>query len=449
MFMRRWSVTALTLLLVAVLASCASTGCAASRDKVTRELVTEGPVQEAWLQFYREGVGFGGEALALDNAGNVYASGKCGFTVKYNSDGKRIWAAPYDGDAVAMVLDATGNIYVTGSKSTTKYSNNGKRLWTAVLDESNHATDMAIDDQCNVYVTGYSEIAAGRERPANCDYVTTKYDANGQEIWTSLYNGPSTPELGAYYSSDDKACGIALDASGSVYVSGTSLGSGTGYDYATVKYDSDGHELWVKRCDGPGVVRQFEESEDRDEAEAIIADGSGNIYVTGSSGTIGYNSNGEQMPFNAHWGWVNVLIISESGLGLAADDSGNVYVAGPRAITKYDSDGNWNANVDVDGEIEAFAVDDSGNVCVAGENCYVAKYDSNGHRVWTVEYQGKREGSSGNYSGHYEAIAVDASGNVFVTGRVLMGVGSPIMWEGSERWYYAFAVGKYTDDVSE
>jgi len=45
-----------------------------------------------------------------------------------------------------------------------------------------------------------------------------------------------------------------VDKSGNVYVTGESLGNGTGYDYATIKYDSDGKQLWVTRYNGAGMA---------------------------------------------------------------------------------------------------------------------------------------------------------------------------------------------------
>ena len=48
--------------------------------------------------------------------------------------------------------------------------------------------------------------------------------------------------------------GVSPDGS-KVFVTGYSVGSASGYDYATVAYDaSTGSELWVKRYDGPGTA---------------------------------------------------------------------------------------------------------------------------------------------------------------------------------------------------
>jgi hypothetical protein len=72
---------------------------------------------------------------------------------------------------------------------------------------------------------------------------------------------------------------MAVDDSNNVYVTGSSAGSGSRGDYATVKYDASGNERWVQRYDGPASRL--------DEALAITVQPTRGVCVTGGSAGSG------------------------------------------------------------------------------------------------------------------------------------------------------------------
>jgi hypothetical protein len=300
---------------------------------------------ELWV---REGRG---RVLALDSAGNVYVTGGAA-TIKYDSDGNELWAR----DAgTALAVDGAGNVYVIRGAATVKYDAEGNELWVAGFPGG--ATALAVDGSGNVYVTGSS---AGQ-------YVTVKYDATGDPLWVARYAG--TDGRGG------SATALALDGAGNVYVTGSmDTGSGCKYSmgtigYGTIKYDTDGNQLWADQYDGPGEDRPI----------ALALDGAGNVYVTGESRgglwppfyylTVKYDAGGNLL-WNRYFGGGMTF-----ARGLAVDASGNVYVTGAHgtdtysdyATVKYDTDGNplWVARFG-DGGASALAIDAAGNVYVTG-----------------------------------------------------------------------------------
>jgi hypothetical protein len=71
---------------------------------------------------------------------------------------------------------------------------------------------------------------------------------------------------------------LAVDDSGNVYVTGQTPGTEGAPDYATIKYDPSGNEVWVERYDGPVVG--FDGGRD------LAVDSVGNVYVLGFSDGI-------------------------------------------------------------------------------------------------------------------------------------------------------------------
>jgi uncharacterized delta-60 repeat protein len=366
------------------------------------------------------------------------------------------WAARYSytsgtDKATSLAVDASGNVYVTGSSSsggygtedytTIKYNSAGTVLWTKRYNGpaggSDIANAIAVDASGNVYVTGSS--AAANWAP---DYLTIKYNSAGDTVWTKRYNGTRD--------ANDIAYSIAIDTSGNVYVTGSSEGlvgtHGIFEDYVTVKYNSAGVQQWAASYNGPGG--------DFDAAYSIAVDGSGNVYVTGESGggsggsgfpyqdyaTIKYNSAGVFQWVARYNGTTTTS--NDKANQLKVDASGNVYVTGKSygaglsddyLTIKYNTGGTlmWTARYDgtVNNTDEATSldVDRTGNVYVtgisysgsaSGYDIVTVKYDMAGIQQWSVSYNGPASGNDGG-----SKIAVDTAGNAYVTG-YSMGAGA-------------------------
>ena len=360
---------------------------------------------------------------------------------------REAWVRTYNGPGnsvdkpSAMVVDGSGNVYVTGESfggttsadyTTIKYDPSGNELWVRRYNGPGNGDDrafvIALDHSNNVYVTGSSY---GNDTWD--DYATIKYDPQGNELWVKRYNGPGNDF--------DKAIAIAIDGYNNVYVAGTSDGTGNQEDFAIIKYDQHGNELWVIRYDGIGI--------DCVKASAIDSYGHNSIYVTGTS-----DGGGESTDYltikcdeNGNLVWVRRYSGPEKGsdwpCGITVDSYGNVCVAGTSegagtqadfATVKYDSQGNqlWARTYgdhDWD-QANALVVDSSGNVYVTGHltpyGYATIKYDPDGKELWVRTYRDQDEFADA------EGITIDASGDVYVTGH-----------SHSEETQYDYATIKY------
>ena len=387
--------------------------------------------------------------MAVDSLGNAYVTGTGGWveqsgnylTIKYDPYGNELWKAWYDGpghqsdQAAAIEVDASGNVYVTGESegeeyypedyATVKYDTDGNQVWVARYDgpqhETDQARDIAVDPWGNVYVTGQS---AQSSSPGGDDYVTIKYSPNGEELWTARYDGTN--------GWTDGANAMALDESGNVYVTGFS--SGIGYDYATVKYDTDGNQVWVARYNNL--------QNDTNEATAIAVDHDGCVYVTGYSDVGAYDWDYTTVKYDPYGNEVWAMAYAGPGNGqdepvaIAVDPIGDVVVTGKSegldtaedfATIKYDGmygiqiwERRYNGPGNDSDEAMDMALDVYGNIYVTGISGILAQlqgdfatleYDPQGNLVWEARYK-----SPNSLASLPSAIAVDAYQNVYVAG---------------------------------
>jgi hypothetical protein len=287
-------------------------------------------------------------ALALDASGNIYVTGESNsstltdyFTIKYNSAGDTLWTRRLDfGDnaipqdyAYAISIDKSGNAFVTGRATiypangiigTVKYDSAGVQQWVKVYDLAGGEDGRLVktDNTGNVYVGGQTS------NGANIDYLIIKMNSAGDTLWTRKYNGPGND--------NDQVNSMTLDADANLYVTGRSRGTGSEYDWATIKYDTSGAQLWVQRYNGA--------FNNVDEAYSISLDALNNVYVAGTSHegsprnydatVIKYNSGGAEQ-------WrISYDTLNGSGYAssVAIDAQYNVYIAAGQPFTSIYND---------------------------------------------------------------------------------------------------------------
>lgn len=282
-------------------------------------------------------------------------------------------------------------------------------------------------------------------------------------VTLNINSNPAYSDLGSNFS--DYAQAIATDASGNVYVAGTTSsdfdGSGTGSlaglsDGWVAKYSSTGVLQWVKQLGSP----------DYDTATAVAVDATGNVYVAGNThadmdGSGPATSSGGCDVWVAKFNnsgtlqWITQDGEQDRGYyptEIAVDGGGNIYVAGKLAEGTIDGDGSFVARVANTGAfawnhvtrprpeahhvITALAADSAGNV-----------YYTN--VAWSLRqefsaYSGFSKDDSSGASLHFEysetdtfwGVALDSTGNIYLTGSSFtdFGPNGPLTLTASNAW---------------
>jgi DNA-binding beta-propeller fold protein YncE len=223
-------------------------------------------------------------------------------TVAYDTTtGAQLWLAQYDGpghdvdQASAIGISPDGkHVYVTGKSAGPQTGNSspsfdfatiaydavtGAQQWVArfngvgsdpglpVESGSGEPNALAVSpDGSRIFVTGQGAGTLGLQ------YTTVAYDPSGNQLWSASYSGTA--------SNSSVAKSIAVSPDGTqVYVTGTTNGTTTKHDYATVAYNAaSGAQNWVAQYDGP--------AHGYDDASSIAASPDGlHVYVTGKSDT--------------------------------------------------------------------------------------------------------------------------------------------------------------------
>ncbi len=202
-----------------------------------------------------------GQGLANDAAGNLYVSGY--FTGSILSNG------------VAIPSTGSSDLFLS------KYSPAGSLIWmrTAGGTGQEMGRDLAVDPQGNVIMTGtFTGTATFGQTTltsaGGTDMFVAKYDSAGNLLWIRSGGGTGTE--------DSLGADLTTDRMGNVFVTGafqttaqlgsTALTSAGSDDVFVAKYAPNGLFLWSHRFGGTGF----------DHARGIAVDGSGSVFVSGA-----------------------------------------------------------------------------------------------------------------------------------------------------------------------
>ena len=287
----------------------------------------------------------------------------------------------YDDDPYYSIIDSSGNIYTIGFYQGTADFDPGPGTY-------------------NLYAASFGSID---------NIFISKLDANGNLVWAKSIGDEDNSEI---------AYGIAIDASGNIYVTGIfadttdfdpdsagvfqliPVGDG---DVFILKLDSSGNFIWAKQFGGP-----YDDS-----PEAIAVDDAANVYTVGTF----YDS----CDFDPDS--FSVFTLTSQGLL-------DIF------ISKLDSSGNFiwakQFNGTSGAEGSSIAIDPFQNVLTTGwfqdtvdfdpgsgvvqlisgnfGDMFVSKLDSNGDFIWVKDFG---DSSSAVYGW---GITTDETGNVYSTG---------------------------------
>jgi len=340
--------------------------------------------------------------IAVDVQGNVYVTGNTGsldlpvkgaiqpktggsqdvFLAKLNQGGSLVYATYLGGSAndtaAGIAVDAMGNAYVVGSTFSTNFptvnpfqSAKGAQddaflakinaagtawVYSTYLGGNNvdEGNGIAVDAAGNAYVTGYTastnfplQSPFRGSNAASVDAFVAKLNPAGSALVYSTYLGGSATDYGT---------AIAVDSSGSAYVTGivtsedfplvnpinNKLASHAVDDIFVSKLDPSGSALLYSTYLGGGSA---------DDPYALALDQAGNIYITGRTNSSDFPlANPIQTTRTAFDMFVTELNAvapaplfstfiggsgSESGRGIAVDLLGNIHVVGEGTSTDF------------------------------------------------------------------------------------------------------------------
>jgi hypothetical protein len=394
-----------------------------------------------------------GLGIAVDGAGSAYITGYTDsadfpttspyltdqtgtdvFVTKLSPSGSSLVYSTYlggDGNdyGYGVAVDASGNAWVTGQTSSTDFPTvnpyathqGGQDAFVTKLSPSgsslaystylggtsdDSAASVALDALGSAYVTGYTAstdfpvVNPFQTNQGATDAFVTKVSPSGSSLAYSTYLGGGAGE---------QAFGIAVDGSGSAYVTGSTYSS----DFPTLSpYQTDQADVdvFVTKLSPSGsslVYSTYLGGGGYDSPNGVALDGSGSAYVTGVTTSPDFPTlNPYQTVRGLYDAFLTKLSPSGSSLvystylgggaddvayGVAVDASGSAHVTGVTTSTDFPT-------------VSPYQTDQG------SADAFVTKVSPSGASLVYSTYFG------GGASDFGYSIAVDGSGGAYVTG---------------------------------
>ncbi|MGD2061900.1 MAG: hypothetical protein PVF87_13595, partial [Acidimicrobiia bacterium] len=351
------------------------------------------------------------------------------------SDGSVIVTGTFSGTVDFDPGPGTENVSVTSSAAfILKLDASGDLVWVETLDGPDSADtawgqDVALDATGNIYVSGTFRGSVDFNpgggptvltmQGTNTDSFVAKYAPSGSLIWARSWGDSGIRDVNAR--------GVAVDTDGNVIVSGgfrgevdfdpgpgeTLLSTPTpGFDVYVLKFAPNGDFVWAKDAGGDAS----------DTGHDVAVDPMGNVYAIGYfAGTVDFDPD----PVDVSEIESNAGIGDNDAFVWKLDANGDYEWAHAYGSQYDDDDGDWGIQTDEAGNVYASAhladvvdFDPGPGEVLAGQpgstrRVHVWKLDTDGGILWA--HATEDDGISGYAENH--AIGLDSFG-VYVTGRM-------------------------------
>ncbi len=335
-----------------------------------------------------------GNAIAVDSSGDVYVTGEGNVAVTPGA-----YSNPVECCSFLTKLNPTGSTLIYSSQL-------GTSLFGGTMG-------FAVDRSGNAYIASFTNstdhpVTPGVYQPSlagGSDATIMKLNSSGTALVYSTFLGGS---------GGDQGLAVALDSSGSAYVTGS---AGSLNFPVTTTADSRPlagpyTQAFVTKFNAAGtglVYSTFVSGSSNDTGHAITVDATGAVYVAGSTNSTDFPVTGGALQSTNAGGYdaflfklspTGHLVYStylggssdDSGQGVSVDSAGNAYIAGNTSSSNFPT----TATI--------------GNLSYYGGNVFAAKINPTGSKfVYSAVLGGSNSQSE-------SGIAVDSSGSAYITG---------------------------------